>query len=151
MYRTAFGFGPRASCLVVLVALSCAAGQKEAKTPTSATVQPEEDPHLVEFSLANCLFWHFREQGWPTEDIRNIAGGYVEMGTQPAEAYERLASFIRDYEPKVATKHPVNPHLLRCFHLRESAKWRELVAPSTEQGARSAVQPNNRLHLAGGQ
>ena len=78
--------------------------------------------------MANCLFWYFQKQGWPVDQIRAVAGGYVEMGAAPAEAYQRLALFIRDYAPGLQTKQGIDPELNRCFHLERSEEWRRLVA-----------------------
>jgi hypothetical protein len=87
----------------------------------------DADPNLVGFSFANCLFWYFQQQGWDVEGIGSISGGYVETGDKPAEAYERLVAFIRDYHPPVQTKQKVDPDLVRCFHLQDSSEWRGLV------------------------
>jgi hypothetical protein len=140
MLRARFAFGRLLRLLVVGAAvLSCSSAPCPPATPSSAaseTVGGNSNPahqaaladqNLVAFSLANCLFWYFQKRGWDVEGIRSISGGYVEMGDKPAEAYERLTEFIRDYRPAIQTKHPVDVELLRCFHLSDSSAWQELV------------------------
>jgi hypothetical protein len=96
-----------------------------AEPPAAADAAP--DPHLVEFSRATCLALYLHEKGWDAESARNIAGGHVELGTRSGEAYAALSQFIRDYEPPLSSQQPIDQHLLRCFHLEDSAEWQRLV------------------------
>jgi hypothetical protein len=109
---------------LVSLLLACARGT----CPPAATAADDApDPHLVSFSHATCLALYLHEKGADPESARNIAGGYVELGTRSAEAYAALSSFIRDYEPPLSTQQPIDKHLLRCFHLQDSAEWQRLV------------------------
>lgn len=111
------------SCLA-----ACARGPCPPAAPPSAVAAADApDPQLVGFSRATCLALYLQERGWDPESARNIAGGYVELGTRSAEAYAALASFVRDYEPPLSTQQPIDKHLLRCFHLEDSADWQRLV------------------------
>jgi len=98
-----------------------------AASPPVAAPADAPDAHLVGFSQATCLALYLHERGWDAESARNIAGGHVELGTRSAEAYAALSSFIRDYEPPLSTQQPIDKHLLRCFHLEDSAEWQRLV------------------------
>jgi hypothetical protein len=143
MLRAKICSGPLLALIAASGLVSCARAHCPASdSPASATAQelhapaiaaapsaqPQDaDPLLVGFSFANCLSLYFQQQGWDAEGIGNISGGYVEIGDKPAEAYERLAAFIRDYHPPLQTKQKVDPDLVRCFHLQDSSEWRELV------------------------
>lgn len=85
------------------------------------------DPHLVGFSRATCFANYLDEKGWDAQSARNIAGGYVELGTRSAEAYEALANFIRDFEPPLGSKQAIDPHLSRCFQIENDNQWQRLV------------------------
>lgn len=108
---------------------ACARGPcpPAASPPAAAAAAAAADAHLVGFSRATCLALYLEENGWDPESARNIAGGYVELGARSGEAYAALASFIRDYEPSLSTHQPIDKHLLRCFHLDDSAEWQRLV------------------------
>jgi hypothetical protein len=118
----------RLASLLLAFAPACARGPcPPAASPSAAAADDAPDPHLVGFSRATCLALYLHEKGWDPESARNIAGGYVELGTRSAEAYAELSSFIRDYEPPLSTQQPIDRQLLRCFHLEDSADWQRLV------------------------
>ena len=102
---------------------SSAHGMRDVEVSDDRTASP----NLVAFSHANCLFWYFQGQGWDTDGIRGIAGGFVEKGTHAAETYAEIAEFIRGYRPPLQTKEDVDIRLLRCFHLNDSAESRALT------------------------
>lgn len=113
----------RAYLLITATTLSgCAAPEPKVSDEARAIEQ-----NLKQFAYANCLFWHFSSKGYSTDDIRAIAGGYVEVGTAPPEAYEEIALFIKDYQPETGTKQDIDPSLSRCFVLEASGRLDEIV------------------------
>ena len=83
--------------------------------------------NLNKFSQANCLFGYFKAKGYDTKDIRAIAGGYVEMGTSPPEAYERIADYISEYKTDKKTKQNIDPLLLKCFYLDTNSGLNKII------------------------
>lgn len=112
-----------ASLLITASAFSgCATPVSKVPEGASATKQ-----NLKQFAYANCLFWHFSSKGYSTDDIRAIAGGYVERGVAPPEAYQEIALFIEGYQPEVSTKQDIDPSLNRCFLLDANGRLDEII------------------------
>ncbi|MFV8783009.1 hypothetical protein ACNKU7_11345 [Microbulbifer sp. SA54] len=95
---------------------------------SSCATATDKQKELYEFAQANCLFWYFDEKGYDTKDIRAITGGMVEKSDLPAEKFQAVSIFIKDYSPALASKNNIDPHLLRCFSLSNSAELRALIA-----------------------
>lgn len=106
------------------------AAPASAPAPAAREQSAAPDPDLVGFSRATCFAYYLQEKGWDAQSARNIAGGYVELGTASAEAYEALARFIADFEPPLGSKHPIDAHLSRCFQIEDDATWQRLVRAS---------------------
>lgn len=85
------------------------------------------DRYLVGFSRAMCFAYYLQEKGWDAQSARNIAGGYVELGTASAEAHQALAKFIQAFEPPLGSQQPTDEHLARCFQIEDDAEWQRLV------------------------
>jgi len=83
--------------------------------------------NLQKFAYANCLFWHFKEKGFDTKDIRSVSGGFVEMGTSSAEIYQEIALSIKSFKTKRKTKQNVDPSLLKCFFLEDNLELQAII------------------------
>lgn len=110
------------ACASVLLGTGCVS------TPPDTSGRTNADGNLRQFALANCLFWYFDKQEWPTDDIRAISGGFVETGDDSPETYQRISEWVRDYQPDVSTKHPVDLDLLKCFLLDQSTELEALLS-----------------------
>lgn len=70
---------------------------------------------LLRFAKANCMYWYFKKMKYDTKDIRLVTSGIVEVGSQSAEKYEKIAISMKKYNPSVSTKNNVDVDLLKCF------------------------------------
>lgn len=86
-----------------------------------------ERKEINDFAQANCLFWYFKEQGLPLDDIRAIAGGIVETSDLPAEVFQEVALSVQSFEPATASKANIDPKLSRCFQLQENAALQAIL------------------------
>lgn len=99
-------------------------------TPSSqpAPISPSIiESNLSEFAHANCLYWYFLGKGYDTADIKAVAGGLVETGTAPAEAYEEIALAVKKFRPTVETKQNIDTDLLRCFMLDKNESLQSII------------------------
>ncbi|UTA48133.1 hypothetical protein L1F30_01000 [Simiduia sp. 21SJ11W-1] len=86
-----------------------------------------QQKEINDFAQANCLFWYFKDQGLPLEDIRAIAGGMVETSNLPAEVFQEIAQAVQSFTPVTGSKANIDPNLSRCFQLHENAALQAIV------------------------
>jgi len=70
---------------------------------------------LLRFAKANCMYWYFKKMKYYTKDIRLVASSIVEVGSQSADKYEKIAISMKNYKPSVSTKNNIDVDLLKCF------------------------------------
>ena len=95
-----------------------------------ATLKPNKIKHnqqLMKFAYANCLMWYFKGKKYNTDDITAISGGIVETSNISINKFQEIALFIRNYNPELKTKQNIDKKLLRCFHLENSNKLKEII------------------------
>ncbi|MGL6161926.1 hypothetical protein [Microbulbifer sp.] len=82
---------------------------------------------LYQYAQASCLFWHFKEKGYDTDDIRSITGGIVERSNISAEKFQEISLFVKSYSPQLESKNNISVSLNKCFHLKQSEGLQEII------------------------
>ena len=102
--------------------LSCLIGctAPQVKESTAGT-------ELETFAQVNCLYWYFKKKGYDTKDIQAIAGGLVEMSERSSDSFQKVALFVKDYQPDIKSKANVDVDLYKCFKLDGSEELKSLI------------------------
>lgn len=90
---------------------------------TNSTAETE----LKTFAQANCLYWYFKKKGYDTKDIQAIARGLVEMSERSSDSFQKVALFVKDYQPDIKSKANVDVDLFKCFKLDGSEELKSLI------------------------
>ena len=110
--------GPKALLAVALIVAPLTAAAKD----TRARVEYSPVQHLKNFALSTCVADGYKSEE-VAKDSRAAAGGYLELGRLPLEAYEAAASLgkqflAREYQSASGEKLT----LMKCidfFHSKE--------------------------------
>lgn len=99
---------------------------------STAPMKVETDPEvasseLLSFAKVNCFFWYFKKKGYDLEDIRNISGGIVEMGSLSSDKYQKTSFLVKEYSPNIETKKDVDLDLAKCFVMEEDLEFLQLL------------------------
>ncbi len=69
------------------------------------------------------MFWYFKKKNYPTDEIRAISGGIVELGSYSAEKYKRVAFMVKEYKPSIKTKQNIDIDLIKCFKMESDSEF----------------------------
>ncbi len=119
--------------LVAAILFVAGCGQRTVQTENAATEQSKQElANLQSYALSVCLARSYPEQKIAA-DADAAAAGYLETGTLPIEAYERVRGLVdlaikREY----SSKHDADLSVMRCA---DFALGDEVKAAVTEGGA----------------
>ena len=108
-----------AGCILLSILLTSCANAKRRQDPVVVPV----DQELEKFAKASCIYWFFKKKGYDLDDIEAVTDRMVEIGSYRPATYARIAKLMKEYRPRILSKHNNDVDLLKCFYMNRDSEF----------------------------